>query len=387
MHMQTKTKMKIYSFLPTEDHVRVMGRSLMLDDCRILSLSGSGVEFTYTGKMLLVTFFGDSTTTVPENEPQPWRDQARVAVIVDGITQLDTVIKKERETFVVCGDDPQVEPAKHTVRIIKLSEPRMSTIGLGMITIEAVYKEGDNFSEKPPVKPTKKSKKYIEFIGDSITCGYGADTPNELYPFSTPTENCSRAFAYRTAEKLGADYSLVSYSGHGIISGYTSNPDVPKLTELVPPYYELFSYSYNTFRGMEMQKIPWNCKKERKPDIIVINLGTNDDSYVMQDRKKRLHFEKEYVRFLEQVHKVHPKSVIVCAFGLMGDNLYKAEVTAVKNFKKQSGFEEVYNAYLAPQDVERNGIASCCHPSPASHEEAAQTLAEFIRKLGGKYAL
>jgi len=382
-----KTRLKAYSFLPTEDHVKVLGRSVMLDDCRLLSLSASGVEFTYTGKMLLVTFFGDSTTTVPEYEPQPWRDQARVMVIVDGIVHLDTVIKKERETFVVYGDDPLLPIEKHTVKIVKLSEPRMSSVGLGTITVEAVLKEGQDFKTNPPVKPTKKSKKYIEFIGDSITCGYGADTPNDLYPFSTPTENCARAFAYVTAQMLEADYSLVSYSGHGIISGYTSNPNVPKLTELVPPYYEIFAYSYNKFRGKKIEEIPWECKKERKPDIVVINLGTNDDSYVQQDQGKRAYFEEKYVEFLEQVHRVRPKATIVCAFGIMGDNLYSSEVKAVEEFKKKSGFEEVYNVYLAPQDVERNGIASCCHPSPASHLEAAKVLADFIRSLGGKYAL
>lgn len=382
-----KKKLKVFSFLPTEEFVRPLGRSVMLDDCRLLSLSASGVEFTYTGKMLIVNFFGDSTTTVPEFEPQPWRDQARVMVIVDGIVHLDTVIKKEHETFVVFGDDPLLPVEKHVVRIVKLSEPRMSSVGLGAITVQAEQKEGVDFKVTPPVKPTKKSKKYIEFIGDSITCGYGADTPNELYPFSTPTENCAKAYAYLTAQLLDADYSLVSYSGHGIISGYTSNPRVPKLTELVPPYYEIFSYSYNNFRGMEMAKIPWECKKERKPDIVVINLGTNDDSYVQDNLEKRAHFEEKYVEFLEQVHRVRPKATIISAFGIMGDNLYSSEVKAVEEFKKKSGFNEVYNVYLAPQDVERNGIASCCHPSPASHLEAAKVLADFIRSLGGKYAL
>jgi len=382
-----KTKSKYFSFLPTEEFVRPLGRSVMLDDCRLLSLSASGVEFTYTGRMLLVNFFGDSSTTVPDIEPQPWRDQARVMVIVDGIIHIDTVIKKEHETLVVFGDDPMLPMEKHTVKIIKLSEPRMSTVGLGTITIETTQKEGVDFKKTPPVKPTKKSKRYIEFIGDSITCGYGADTPNELYPFSTPTENCAKAYAYKTAELLDADYSLVSYSGHGIISGYTSNPDVPKLTELVPPYYEIFSYSFNTFRGMEMQKLPWDCKKERKPDIVVINLGTNDDSYVQDNLEKRAYFEEKYVEFLEQVHRVRPKATIICAFGIMGDNLYSSEVKAVEEFKKKSGFEAVYNVHLAPQDVERNGIASCFHPSPASHLEAAHVLADFIRSLGGKYAL
>ena len=75
--------------------------------------------------------------------------------------------------------------------------------------------------------------KYIEFIGDSITCGYGIDTACEANTFSTTNENVNKAFSYLTAAALGADASFVSYSGHGLISGYTGNPDIPTLDELI----------------------------------------------------------------------------------------------------------------------------------------------------------
>ena len=44
----------------------------------------------------------------------------------------------------------------------------------------------------------------IEFIGDSITCGYGIDEMNEKGYFSTATENFTKSYAYITAENLGA---------------------------------------------------------------------------------------------------------------------------------------------------------------------------------------
>lgn len=360
-----------YSFLPTNEYVKPLGRTFMLDDCRVLSLSGSGVEFKYTGTKLTVTFYGDSTTITDDNVPQPWRDQARVAVIVDGITQLDTVIKKPKETFEVCGLDESIPAAGHVVRILKLSEPRMSTAGLGEIRILA----------QGPAEPTPLKDKYIEFIGDSITCGYGVDVPNELHPFSTGTENVTKSFSYRTATKLDADFSMVSYSGHGLTSGYTPDPNVPKLEELIQPYYDIFSYSYNTFRGLKMEDRKWDFASERKPDIIVINLGTNDDSYVQQDEAKRQAFGKAYVSFLEKVHSLNPFSKIVVAFGLMGDALFETEKEAVENFKKNSGFEDVYAMRLTPQDPEANGYGADWHPSPASHEVAAKELTKFIKKV------
>ncbi len=343
----------------------------MLEDCRLLSLSASGVEFTYTGTKLTVTFYGDSTTRVEENEPQPWRDQARVSVYVDEICFLDTVIKKEKETFVVYGEDPAQEEAPHTVRILKLSEPRMSAVGLGEIRILA---------EDGP-KPAAEAETYMEFIGDSITCGYGIDTLSELHPFSTTTENAAKAFAYLTAKALGADFSCVSYSGHGLISGYTPDPSVPKLGELIQPYYEIFAYSYNTFRGQKMEDSAWDFSGERKPDIVVINLGTNDDSYVQGDTAKTEAFREAYLRFLEQVHHIRPQARIIAAFGLMGDALFAAEEAAVEMFKEKSGFKEVYACRLTPQDPLKNGYAADYHPSAASHAIAARELVAFIRSL------
>jgi lysophospholipase L1-like esterase len=368
--------LKEYAFLPTEKYVKPLGRSFMLEDCRVLSLSGSGVEFTYFGTKLEVLFYGDSTTKETDG-PLPWRDFARVAVIVDDIKLLDTMIKKPAERFVVRGEDPSEAPAEHTVRILKLSEPRMSTAGLGEIKVLA--------GGEP--KPTALSDIYIEFIGDSITCGYGVDAPSEWYPFSTDTENVTEAFSYLTAKKLGADYSMVSYSGHGLISGYTADPDVPKIEELVQPYYEIFAYSYNTFRGMRLEERKWDFSSERKPDTIVINLGTNDDSYVQGDENKKAAFLEDYVEFLEQVHEANPDSRIIVAFGLMGDALFDTENEAVSEFKEKSGFGDVHICRLTPQNFEKNGYGADWHPSKASHETAADELSAFIKSLGGRYAL
>lgn len=363
--------MQTFTFLPTEEYVRPLGRTVMLPDCRLLSLSASGVEFTYFGTVLTMTFYGDSTTENGDDEPQPWKDQARIAVIVDGKEYINRCISHPKEVLRVCEDFPDEEPKMHTVRIIKLSEPRMSSVGLGELTVTA----------DAPAKPTGRAEHFIEFIGDSITCGYGIDTANENYPFSTATENASKAFSYRTAEKLGADYSLVSYSGHGLISGYTPDPNTPKKEELVQPYYEILSYSYNTFRGKKNQDILWNFEQERKPDTIVINLGTNDESYCQGDLKKRAEFEQLYVDFLGQVHAKNPQAKLVVAFGLMGDSMFENEVHAAETFRTQSGFSDIYTYRITPQNADKNGYASCWHPAAASHEEAASGLAEFIRNI------
>ena len=95
-------------FIPSDNYVKIIGRTIMLDDCRLLCASGSGVEFCYTGSRLKVTFLGDSSTKLSEEGSLNWRDLARVLVIVDGHIMLDTAIKMEKETFVVFGEDERV---------------------------------------------------------------------------------------------------------------------------------------------------------------------------------------------------------------------------------------------------------------------------------------
>ena len=94
--------------------------------------------------------------------------------------------------------------------------------------------------------PEKELK--LEFIGESITCGYGIDDEDENHHFQTATEDATRAYAYKTAMALDADYSLVSYSGHGIISGYTENGQRLE-THKVPDVYEKLGKTYGSANG------------------------------------------------------------------------------------------------------------------------------------------
>lgn len=354
-------------FLPTEENVKVIGRTIMLDDCRLLCTSGSGVEFEYTGAFLKVTFLGDSSTD-RDDDIVRWRDVARVLVLVDGRIMLDTTVTSKKESYIVYGEDPLWPIEKHVVRIIKLSEPRMSSVGLGEIEI---------LSEDGP-KPTANKSKLVEFIGDSITCGYGVDTDDELCPFSTSTENASKAYAYLACKELDVDYSLVSYSGHGLISGYTPDPNVPKKEELIQPYYGIVAYSYNNFRGIEPQKYEWSF--ERQPDVILINLGTNDGSYTQDDEVKVAGFESCYMDFLAQVRQKNPSAHIICSLGVMGDGLCPAVERVVEKFSAQNNDKSISALHFTPQDPEIDGYAADYHPSPSTQRKAAAELVAELKK-------
>ena len=145
-----------------------------------------------------------------------------------------------------------------------------------------------------------------DLIGDSITCGYGVDDEDRDHHFATGTEDMTRAYAYKTAEWLLADYSMVSFSGYGIVSGNTSTGD--KMGhQLVPDYYEKLGFSFGTYKGeYKPQNISWDFTG-RQPDLIVMNLGTNDMSYVLDKDERREEFIAGYVAFLKVITPVKPR--------------------------------------------------------------------------------
>ena len=68
----------------------------------------------------------------------------------------------------------------------------------------------------PPAMPVRK----FEFIGDSMTCGYGVETTDEKEDFSDETENHYYTYAALTARALKAQHVVVARSGIGIYRNY-----------------------------------------------------------------------------------------------------------------------------------------------------------------------
>lgn len=68
----------------------------------------------------------------------------------------------------------------------------------------------------PPNLPQRK----IEFIGNSITCGYGIESVEASDPFTEETENHYYTYAAITARNLHAQHFAIARSGIGIYRNY-----------------------------------------------------------------------------------------------------------------------------------------------------------------------
>lgn len=340
-------------------NVKQLGRTYFKDNVLWLAFSGTGVDFDYTGKDLDITVVGDMAAFGAEE------NQARVAVYVDGERVIDQMVNEGEMKLDVFQSD---EAKTVNVKVIKLSETAMSCCGLKPVEL------GEGETMAPAAAKTHR----IEFIGDSITCGYGVDDEDRDHHFSTTTEDCTKAYAYKTAQKLDADYSLVSISGYGIISGYSGDgKKVPEQT--IPQYYDKLGFSWGGAFGEEKPSdIEWDFSKF-EPEVVVINLGTNDASYAKKKDSKQ-EYTDGYVAFLKQIREKNPNARIYMTLGIMGQDLNSNMKQAYLDYTKETGDENVAFLDFPIQNGNEDGYAADWHPTEATHEKSSEVLVAKIKE-------
>ncbi|MGN0506891.1 MAG: GDSL-type esterase/lipase family protein [Lachnospiraceae bacterium] len=350
------------TFLPTEEYVRTIGRTQMQEDTLWLVHSGTGVEFSVTGRKISISFRADSSCLGNAD------GKARIAIYVNGERVADEMINKLEKTVTVFESETE---ETCIVRVVKLSEAANSTVGISQIDVISAE----------DIQPTETREKLIEFVGDSITCGYGVDDEVKEHHFSTKTEDVTKTYAYKTAENLGADYSMVSFSGYGIISGYTGNGE-KVADQILPQYYDKLGFSCGAYFGKySPQEVTWDFTK-RQPDLVVINLGTNDSTYVLGKADRKEEYTVGYVEFLKKVRELNPEATILCTLGIMGGDLYPSIEDAVERYQTETGDANIYSMQFSAQSYS-DGYAADWHPTEATHTKAAKELTEKIKEIMG----
>ncbi|MBQ7919791.1 MAG: hypothetical protein IJ324_07630 [Lachnospiraceae bacterium] len=348
-------------YILNEQNVKLLGRTMLVGENLWMAWSATGVEFEFEGKELEVTVLGGNAATDYSVD----NCFAKIGIYVDDVRVTTDLVRQSRKKYEIINGDV-VRRVK--VRVMKLSEAPMSTIGM-----EPIVTEGK-------ILPVERCAHSVEFIGDSITCGYGVDDMDLRHTFSTATEDVTRGYAYLTAKELGMDVNIVSCSGYGVLSGYTDDPQVQNTAELLPPYYETLGFSRDFFEGgLSPQDVQWDFSGYQ-PELVVLNLGTNDNSFCQEIQQRWDLFTERYVAFLQTIRKNNPKAMILCVYGVMEDRIAPTVEKAVEIYREQCGDERITYLYIAPDDGTR-GYAVDFHPAPATHALASEVVVEKIKKL------
>lgn len=219
-----------------------------------------------------------------------------------------------------------------------------------------------------PAAPLPKHK--IEFIGNSITCGYGIEANSEAEHYEEKTANFYYTYAARTARNLDAQAVVVARSGIGVYRSYNG----PKTGDKVNMNTE---YPYTLLYN---DKHPWDFSRYT-PELVCINLGTNDTSTQGADSTLLVNgFKNLY----HQVRSHYPqaKIVLLCGCMMSGEQLRSAKeaLDTTLSYAQQQGDKEVYRFDFTPHDGSL-GYGADWHPSMRQHEKMANELTPYLKKL------
>jgi len=340
-------------FSPTDPHIQYVGRISFLNPQR--------PAWNLPGVQMNVCFEG--TTLSMMCKPGSGYFMARI----DDAEPFKVAFRGKRDSIVtLCTALPA---GRHTARVMYVIEGfDMHPELWGFIT--------DGQLVDAPSLPVRK----IEFIGNSITCGYGNECTNPHEGFSYETENHYYGYAQLTARQLDAVAYVVARSGIGVYRNYgearTGSPD-----NNMPVQYE-----YTLYAGQSAWRQQGGSMAERwdfgryQPDVVCINLGTNDLSTNNYDTKL---LKQGYQKLLTMVRNHNPQARIVFLTGSMlgGRELdvCRRLLNEVADEARCAGDAHVYRFDMSPQGS--LGYGADWHPSLAQHQKMADELTAYLKKL------
>jgi endoglucanase len=227
--------------------------------------------------------------------------------------------------------------------------------------------EGFDFASGQLLAPAPPSHA-IEMIGDSITAGYGNECLTGGTGFTPDMENGYLTYGAITGRDLGADVTVIAWSGKGVHVNYGGST-----TDTMPELW-LRTLPTNTASTWDFSR--------GTPGAVVINLGTNDFSAKVAPAD----YQSSYLSLVQQVHGKYPSATIFCALGpMLNDPDLSTARTAIGNVidaMKTSGFTQMELVEFPVQDGSV-GYGCDYHPNLATHQKMAVVLEQAIHaKLG-----
>ena len=240
----------------------------------------------------------------------------------------------------------------NVIKAVKVNSADKGTVVLGGLSTDGEF-------ATPPAKPALK----LEFYGDSITCGYGI---NNLDADNAANEDGTATYAYLTAEQLGAQLYIQSYSGISLglpmtTWGFGERQYMAAMYDWISP---------------KVLSDKWNAE-EYQADIIVVALGTNDAAAVSSGLGSPSTLTDRAAQFIKTLRAGNATAEIVLCYGMMGVN---AQVdAALRSAVRESGESGVH--YLTMKQVSCTAFNG--HPDKAGQADGARQLTDFIEeKLG-----
>ncbi|MBN1155291.1 acetyl xylan esterase [candidate division KSB1 bacterium] len=341
---------KLQSFEADNEQIVYSGR-IDFSDAKKIRLSGSASYFTYR--------FKGTVCEVGLRDEHKYEGYNIMSVIIDG-RDAGRIQTSSKCTFYPIARG--LDDGEHTVMVSKATEAQNGYVEFVGLRCEKLI--------SPPPRPSRK----IEFIGNSITCGYGmnfADIPCDAGEWYSQ-HDAYYAYGPLIARELDADWLLSAVSGIGISRNWsTPGPTMPEVY-------------HNTYMNTDSLTL-WDFTSY-VPDLVSICLGTNDFSDG-GEKEPRVELDSTafvtgYIDFVKRVRS-HYHEATICLLTsplLSGQKALslKRYLNAVIHELKQTSDEDKIHLFEFSA-VYASGCSG--HPSKQEQIQIASQLLPFFKQV------
>ncbi|MBQ8741554.1 MAG: hypothetical protein IJY79_08415 [Clostridia bacterium] len=282
------------------------------------------------------------------------------SVFVDGKLTEERAVTESGTNYIILARG--LSEGSHNIKFVRATEGRGGNL---LTAVSIQFDEG-----RSVVSGSAQSDVLIEFLGDSLTSGYGNLTTSVVEKASDlKYQNSLKAYPYLIAEKLGFDYRIVSMSGIALKERTDNN------NNRYPAFYDF--YCLENYYKDKTQK--YTSSNPQDVDIVVVNLGTNDVSKGLFDTDDAAQVE-EYSRLYAELitnigYRTDAKIVFVSGVGWC--HTQKGAYDAAKAKLNTLGYNNVY-----VYDCLTYNSGGENHPSENEHQEAADAIIKFFKDNG-----
>ena len=311
-----------------------------------LAWSGSTIKTAFVGTQLAATF-KTNTSDYGYDYLQIYIDGERV--------ETPLAITTTSSKYYIAKD---LDFGYHYVEIVKRVDAPHTCITF----------EGFDYRDGVAAPPPANKARTIEFIGDSITAGWGNLASASSAAYTNSETDATKSYGYLIAQSLNADAILLGMSGGGVALNNNGT------TGRIPVYWASKAYTYDTTSV--------DFANTKAPDVVVINAGTNDTS---SGKATEDNFKTAYKALVNDVRSKYPDAFILCTIGSMTTAPYDwIEAVVNELITEQSETAENIASYKIQVSIYGDGMkGGQGHPSAACHEIMAEEITTVLKeKLG-----
>ena len=338
------------------------GRTFDIGSSVGIDWSSSGVSFNVKATDVKMTFAANGG---------PW-----IQIFVDGErTKRIQITNGEYEIATDLNAEKVTE-----IKVVNSSENNFNFAAINRISI------------KGELVPIERKNYKIEVIGDSISAGQWMTAASDATVFNLEEEDSTRTYASLLADKFDAELTLLASSGAGVYVDSSGLKSGEVNTDNKPAniWADMYGHAVTarSARGVArgIKSEDWDFTNDN-PDLIIVNLGTNDASKAPKEAGTELDTFNNGVTtavgdLLTKITTKHPNAKIVWCYGIMNNTLTTVIKTAVESFAKTNS--NVSFIKLPAQSEFSDTTGGGNHPNVETHAKLADYLFD---RIGAAYKL